>query len=152
VHARPQVQAVSVHLQALDGVAGREGHLHGVLGAREHRHQPVAEALDDAPAPANEGLDLGAHPAQGADRDLVADLERPVGEAREVGEQHREVLVALALVDPGVRLPHLQRGQPDLAQHARPRRRQRGELGGEAPDGVVTGRERVAVRRVAGQP
>jgi hypothetical protein len=78
-------------------LGGRVGRLDRAAGLLEDRHQPVAEALDDlAAARADLRLDGRADLAQERHRLGVADVERPGGEVREVGEHDRQLAVAAA--------------------------------------------------------
>ena len=126
-----------------------------VAGLLEDGHVAVAEPLDDDAVALRDGrLDRERDPAQQLQRALVAGLQRPRGEADEVGEEDRQLALAVAAaLRLRERLPQLQRAEAGLARDARALQAQRREPLAEQLGRLVAGdRERVAVALVARQP
>jgi hypothetical protein len=121
-HPRPVVRAP----HAGQPPARLQHRLDGVLGFHEGGHQAVAQPLHDPPAAIGDRrLDGLAHVAQQLEGHRVARLQRPAGEVHEVGEHDGQLgIAAPAALELGHLLPHLQRAQPELAQHARRLRRE----------------------------
>jgi hypothetical protein len=86
----------------------------------EDRHETVAEPLHHLPSPCQDRrLDRLAHFAEESDGELVSGLQRPLGEAHKVGEEHRDINFAststLSLREP---LPALKNRGAKLARDA----------------------------------
>ena len=86
----------------------------------EHRHDPVTHPLDDVAAGVQQWrFDRPRHSPQELERGVVAGVQRPGGEAHEVGENDGDLLVCRT---PGHRLgqglPDLQRTETDLPRRA----------------------------------
>ena len=92
----------------------------GVGRAGKDGHHAVAEALDDlAGVLAHRRLDRLRNLAKELDRRVVARLHRPVRELDQVGKEDREVGIDRNAARAGSeRVPHLERGEPSLAQDA----------------------------------
>ena len=125
----------------------------GLVGLAEDSHRAVAEPLDHDPPVLGDRLLLGgAYLSQQLDRRLVAGLERPVGEADQVGEQDRDVRRApFPLPRVRERLPCLEHTEPQLADRARLLWSQLRELAADPLDPVAGGGRRIVVAPLAGQ-
>ena len=91
MHPCAHTGTVPGDLDAIEALAGLEHRGDRLIGVGEHRHHPVAEALDDVAVMAgHRRLDRLGDRAQELERDVVAGLERPIGEADQVGEHDRQ--------------------------------------------------------------
>jgi hypothetical protein len=86
----------------------------------EDRHETVAEPLHHLPSPCQDRrLDRLAHFAEESDGELVSGLQRPLGEAHEVGEEHHDINFASAsTLSLGEPLPALKNRGPKLPRDA----------------------------------
>src|SRR3954452_1658504 len=95
--AGAQSRVVAANLDLLEALLPVERGPHGRLGVAQHGHDAVSEALDHLAAVIlDRRLDRLADVAQELERELVTRLERPGRVVRYVGEQDRQVLVAVA--------------------------------------------------------
>jgi len=126
-----------LNLERSHGSLRVEGASHRRLGIEEGDHRAVPESLHEPAALGFHGRDEGlVNGAQQGQRRFVAGLQRPVREADEVGEDDRQL--GLALFVPAAdseRLVDLKGAEPELAQGAGPLR---AGLGEAAPELLVS--------------
>ena len=120
VDAGAKLRRVAVHLYPADVELCLERGVNRLLGDPKHSHGAVAKPLHQAPPMRRDRRVLcGRHPAQQLQRRLVAGVERPGGEADDVGEQDRDVKPCRGRV-PGLRpAPATLEGRPAPARERR---------------------------------
>jgi hypothetical protein len=121
---------VTRHSHSCDTLASIECRVARVGSVAERRHETISEPLYDLSAPRQDRrLDRGAHFAQELDGKLVAHSQRPLREADQVREQHRDVnLSATSALGLGESLPALQNRRAELPRYPRLIRAERSEL------------------------